>query len=275
MKLKKYLQGGLLALAGTALLAPSAKAAYSDGSLYLGFYEPGKSGDYLLSIGDYSTFTTAGQAFTGSSFTIGNASQIAADLTTVFGASWFGNVRWGVIGMQDGFGANTVFVTDPSAVGSVSGWTPDIAGNQQSINTAVSTMGSAFIPNGGSATSSIGAIQTVASTNSYGDWTFGAGGSGNTAAFSYFNNLSTGKGIDGTVPNIGLFEMVATDASSAYANNAPYYGDGTVTKVGSFTLASNGTISYAGVVPEPSTSAALILGTALLGLTMRRRAVIA
>ena len=269
MKLMKHLRTALLALAGLAFLAPSVKAAYSDGQLYLGFYMPGKSQDYLLSIGDYSSYTTNGKAFTGSSFTIGNASQIAADLTTVFGASWFGNVRWGVIGMQDGLGANTVFVTDPSAVGSTSQWTPDTSSAQQLVNPAVTGLGSGFVPNGNSATSPIGAIQTVALTNSWGDWTLGAGGSGNLAAFNSFNN--NGKGIDGTAGTIGMFEMVATDASSNYGNNAPYYADGTVTKVGSFTLASNGGISYAAAVPEPSTFAVLAGGAALLGLSSRRR----
>jgi len=143
----KYLSIALLALAGLALSTSAAKAyTFSDGDLFLGFYESGKSSDYILYIGNYAQYTN-GTSFSLNS-TIGSASQINTDLTAVFGANWTTAVKWSVIGLQDSTGASTLFATDPGATSSLATLGADSSTNQGGTGTNIVTMAGAFGING-------------------------------------------------------------------------------------------------------------------------------
>jgi len=259
----KYLSIALLALAGLALSTSAAKAyTFSDGDLFLGFYESGKSSDYILYIGNYAQYTN-GTSFSLNS-TIGSASQINTDLTAVFGANWTTAVKWSVIGLQDSTGASTLFATDPGATSSLATLGADSSTNQGGTGTNIVTMAGAFGINGANgATAPKGAIQSISASNSW--ESFSPIGSNNTgSSFGQFTSTdTTGAG------SAYLTQVVATDASS---NNVLSLlgADGSSKVEGQFTVASNGSISYA-AVPEPSTWAMAGLGAVVLAMATRRK----
>lgn len=264
-RITKFLSRAFLAFAASlALLAPAAHAVtYNDGDLFLGFYSSTSSKDYLLYIGNYTNYTTNGGAFNGSSFSIGTASAINADLTNAFGAGWFSdpNVKWGVIGIQDYFGTNTVFLTDPHATATTSAWSALASGDQQAVGGAVNGLAQAFLSGGaGGATAAGGKIQSTATLQSYYDYSpLGTQSLG--ASFLYYGN----GGIDTSSRSAYLAELVATDNGGA-----GLLADGSKVIDGQFTVASNGAISYA-AVPEPSTYAMIGVGAGLLFMAARRK----
>lgn len=274
-KMKKYLATVLAVLAGLAFITPSAKAAYSytDGDLFLGVYSSTKNQDYLIYIGNYTNYTTNGGAYTGATITlntapgiaIGSASQINADLTAVFGSGWYtdSNVKFGVVGTLDYFGANNMFVTDPNAAGNTSNWTVFDAGTQGAASGDAYTLASVYqngTANGATATN--GKIQSTTTAGSYYDYSpLGTVSSG--ASYEYYTG-----GIDTSSRSIKLAELVATDGS---LNGLTVQPDGSKNILGTFTIASNGTITYAAAIPEPSTYAMMGIGTLAFVVMIRRR----
>src|SRR5437868_5371028 len=96
----------MLALAGLALIASSAKAAtltYNDGDLFIGFVNGGTQ-DYVIDVGQASLFTTTSQL----TLSVGATNT---DLTSTFGGSWYGSstVLWGGAGAAGS--NNTVWAT--------------------------------------------------------------------------------------------------------------------------------------------------------------------
>ena len=273
-RITKFLTPALLAFASLALFASSAKAyTYSDGDLFLGFYDPtgNSTKDYLLYIGNYSNYTTNGGAFTGSSFSlntgigIGTAAQINADLTTAFGAGWFGTVEWGVVGVQNRNHTNTLFATDPGATSTSVAWTSDTASNQGVTGLDISNLGAVFASNGrGGATAANGSIQLNTKSGSYYDYS----PLGTVSTGASFDNFT--GGIDSTSSSAYLTELIATDAS---AHGTALGANGSDIVTGQFTLGSDGSINYitTAAVPEPSTYAMAGLGAVFLVMAARRR----
>lgn len=268
----------IAALAGWMFASPSANAqAYSsdaDGNMFLGFYQTGVATDYLVYIGSYTNYTTAGGAYTGSQITlntapgiaIGTNTQIANDLQSIFGVNWATTVKWGVVGDYDYLGANTVFITDPLATTSTH-WTSNSADNQGIVTGETQNLDSYYgTLSSGSATAANAKTQSSSATGSYYYYTPSGANSPGTS-FSIYGSDFNATGVG----SLKLDELTATDASS---NGNPLRPDGTGVVLGTFTLGSDGTITYA-AIPEPTTYAMIGLGFLLLVAMGRRRRALA
>ena len=279
----KTITTSFLVLAGLAYAAPSAKAySYTVGDTFLGFWDNATSQDYLIYIGNEATYNTSNGVYTGAQITlntanlgtnvatgIGSASTINADLTTAFGSGWATNsaVQFGVIAALGSNPTPSIFATDPGATST----TPQSSYNLvlSSIQTArndVSGLAGVYGSNlNGGATSTTGELQTKSTTQSY----FNYSPSGNVAPGASFNVLD--PGIDTPMTGGGGASAFFDELNPT--NHAGAAGaQGSELVLGQFTVASNGTITYAAPVPEPSTYAMMGIGCLMLVVMARRRA---
>lgn len=286
MKKLNILPAGLLAAAALASLTGSAQALTSNpGDLFLGFNEPGVSSDYLVDLGPASYFLSLAQSpgttdITTSDYSGAGLGNIADDLSTVFGTSWYANsttqgtnLQWGIAGSTEtklqspvlGLPNDTLFFT----VGEVtpgSGSTGPQAFSTNAQNNATTRIinGLAIAYNGLSATGSspFGAIEATSGpdtvSNNWGSYNPGS------EAFGEDNNIeqpTSGTSIGPTNSQLDLYELEPTDAG----------GSANGTELGDFTLSNSGQLEFtSAAVPEPSTYATVGLGAALLLLFRRR-----
>lgn len=246
------LKTAMLALAGLALIASSAKAAtlaYNDGDLFIGFNNGGTQ-DYLIDVGQASQFTASSQ------FTL-NLGATGADLNSTFGGSWFGSstVQWGAAGATtfgDGPAAgDTVWATSTSTTP----WSDSF--DQSTPTGALATIGGNF--NGGTSTTNSN-FALVEATSNGASWasfeSVANGGTGNAANSSTSGSLS------------GYFQpgIVGTTSQKLYLTQLTEGDTSAGQPLGYFQINSSGTVTFTGAsaAPEPSTYALMILGGAAL-----------
>jgi hypothetical protein len=285
MKITKYLTTALLALAGVALVAPSAKAQnafYNDADLVLYFQNPGgatgSDQTVMLSLGNSAL------VFRDASSNLINTANIGTLLTNTFGSNW-----WELTTLYMGVAANQgTSGTSPTLVNNDPSRTLYIGDSREGVG----TVGSA---NSAGYTLSIpyGAASFIATQNQVLEV------SGSTAAAAFDTttsqvdnqNLFTSPGQQGLAFNtfaggvqyqfgVGAFGTMG-DAGAVegaldlyrIARNDNGWDDGVAPGVGKFlgtvTINQSGQVSYV-VVPEPSTG--VLIGLAgLFGMMARRR----
>ncbi len=273
----------LLALAGAALVPPSAKAAtvttvYTQGDLLLGFHQSGTTNDLLVDIGPASNYINATSAFTISFGVIPGTStsvtNLSADLAAVFGSSWASNtqtnlVQWGIAGDTDHFtdGAtfglpkNTLFLTQAEATPGVQS-TPlqrfktGTAGTLDGTLNSLATGSFGFSNSTSTVNSTVATIQPIAQSNSWVSFNPGS----NAFGTGYnIEQLPAGTNIGPTNSVLDLYQLQPNTVNG---------GNGTY--LGNFTLDSGGKLTFT-PTPEPSTFAMIGLGVLFLA-TRRTRA---
>lgn len=238
----------LLALAGTAIIAPSALAATaSNNDLFLGFRASsgtGSSKNYVVNLGPATQFTGASSAFTLS------LGDVGTDLTTVFGPLWNSRaeVFWGIAGTAGG-ASPTVYATRPElVVGTQSSpWLRESATSNSVTDSKLQSMMNGF--RGGDATglSATNAVtQLVTDANSWSS--FQPGGlpfsSNQGISFARWNPSvegNFGNGTTGTV--LDLYSLAAGSVGTA--------GD----YVGRFVISDAGEVTF---IPQVAFGASTI-----------------
>src|ERR1700726_2085908 len=147
--MKKNLKTGLLAIAGTAVIASSSmaqsNATYAQGDFLLGFRATGGTGggsNVLVDIGPGSGFLTSTTPVTFS------LSNLFASLNGTFGSGWTSrsDVLWSVAG-ADASSNSTIYITSPETVGGAEAtpWNGLGTSSQTGVRNKINTEGG--IPN--------------------------------------------------------------------------------------------------------------------------------
>lgn len=226
------------AVAGKTQDAPTtAPLTYNDGDLFLGFRATDRTQCYLINIGQPGQFLSAAP---GSTFTvaIGNTS---IDLTATFGSDWYtrvdsgtGNksVEWAITGGRQlatsSDPANTLFSTNPTS----SSWPARSDGSQGFTSSLIAGMGNTFAGNNPTPNNPQALVQSNSSSNSYAS--FQPGGANSLGiSFQTWNPWNEGAPQDTL-----FFDRMAPGACG--------------TAVGSFTLDSNGQLTFSALsIPTP------------------------
>ena len=291
-KTKTKLSVGSLARAalvvGVALSAHVASAVTvatpNPGDLFIGFRQAGVSSDVLIDLGSATNFTPSslgsgyGGTWNGSSFTV-TGINLSADLGSVF-TNWANNpgdgtgVTWAVVGITSTFQSNispftalkknSVYVTEARTNPST-----QTAGLSLSTGVLASLASKIYNVESGSfgydgssstANSNVTVIQSSAGNNSN-SWTSQIGNQ--SAAFG--TSLAFEQAPNGSYsgPTDSVLDLYLKPSTGSTGGTSASY-------LGSFSLASNGTLTY-GPVPEPSTYALLALAGTIFMVFIRRR----
>ncbi len=286
MKKRKILPAGLLAAAALASLTGGARAqtvTANQGDLLLGFNEPGVSSDYVVDLGPASYFLTLAATpgttdITTADYSGAGLGNIANDLSTVFGTSWYANnatqgtnVQWGVVGTS---GVNPVdstvfglpnatlfFTVGESTPGPGSTGPQAFSSNAQNTdaNEIENQFEGAFTGLNDTSNSTVAAVEPTSSvTDNWGSF------NPQSHAFGSNDNIeqpTSGTYIGPTNSQLDLYELLPTDhGGSAHGK-----------ELGSFTLTTTGQLDFtSAAVPEPSTYATVGIGAAFLLLFRRR-----
>jgi len=284
MKKTKLLAAGLLAAAAVAVLAPSARAAnsYNTGDLFLGFEDPGNSNDYVVDLGPASYFIGLAASpgttnITTSDYSGAGLGNIASDLQTIFGTNWYANsntpgdnLQWGVVGatahqfgsnLTFGLPGNTLFLTQGELTPGTLSSAPakETSGVQGTVNSNILGFENAFSGSAQTANSNYAEEQTIDPINNPDSWSGENPGSGAFGLSYGIEQPTSGSNIGPTDSVLDLYEIQPGSSGSG-------------TDLGSLSLTSGGALEFtSAAVPEPSTYAALGIGTALLLLFRRNR----
>jgi len=259
MKLNKKLSLAVIAL-GMASAIPASAVTVASGDLILGFRSTntslqGNGVSYVVNLGQSSQYGTTIAA----PITVGGSSTTGADLAAIYGGEWMSrtDIQWGVIGGTSG---NNLFASkaQSNSVTIPTAWQISTqSGRNLAYSDVTNVIGIGI--NGGlddsAATSntSFAAQQLSSYTNNWRGYLAPggtAGQAGSTGNVDFYSFAS--PGIEGTPgQTLALFNVTGSTASNY---------------VGSFSLASNGAITF---VPEPSS--ALLLCGSLIPLFSRRR----
>jgi len=265
----KLTRFALIALAGAALTANSAKAAvvtFDNGDLVLGF-RSGASSVYQFNLGLATSFRDNSN--------VGFIANINTDLEAAFGAGWFSDATlfWGIAGVKsninsdpvvNGDAAQTIYLSK-ARTNLVTGSTaPSVTLQSQRAASATSIMGMQNVFNTQTATTtpaSLGRGAEVAKSV-VGDWSEYVGGTDFIALPDIEQNM-------GAVSN-GSFAGVSNveGALDVYRLLNPASGSSTGTLETTFVIRQNGDI-YA--IPEPSTYALLGMSGLAIAFFVRRR----
>lgn len=258
-RITNFVIPALVAFASLALLTSSAKAFnYANGDLLLGFHSTGaEANDFVIDLGPATQFDGKSAGYT---LSLGN---ISTDLQTLLGAGWASNslLYWGAIGGNSS--SNILWSSKAeSTLGTItSAWKNKSSLTQSGVTSSVDSVGTNLLGYGtvGSFTNS--AFEAKGSANSWASWQpgYGAtdGANSNGISFGYFNPTNEANSASG----------ISTTALDLFRMNP---GSGNGTYEGTFTVSSNGDLSFA-VVPEPSTYAALGVGAVMIAAAVRRQ----
>ncbi len=289
MKLTKFTIAAA-ALAATAILTTSARAQVfpniNSGDLLIGFEQSGNASDYVVDLGQASTFADATSPL--------QINLSTADLSSVFTSSWASNsngatnVQWGVVGndqsASDSSSVDTVWFTqaettpgtqstaptrgNTSALSAVSNKIQELesgaAANALENLEATSNTAGNFNTTTGDSTG-VGVIQTSGNSESWTSFSPGVYSGGN--AFGSGKNieqLGTGNYTGPTDSVLDLYEDVPTATNGESADF-----------LGTLSLNSSGVLTFdPAAVPEPS-AYALGLTAVLMFLVLKRRKALA
>ena len=229
-----FLATGSVVCAGT----PTA-TTYTADDLFIGFHKTGNASDYLVKIGQASTFTSTQTLSLG---------DIASDLKAVFGDSWAtdSTIKWGVVGTTKllAVGSDPAHTIYASKQGNASTTTPWNTGSSSTLSTGdakIAGMTSAYNGKLSTANSSVGLIQNSIDTAINGAYaSYQPGGANATAAasglsFALFNptiEASSTSGITDSSATLAVYRLVPS------AIIAP------ATAVGTFSIDSSGTVTF-------------------------------
>ena len=259
MKLR-LLSMAFLALAGTAFFTNSAKAdAYTQGDLVLGFTQQGGANDFVIDLGQASTFATA----TGT-INVTGLGNFSADLASAFGSGYAtdSTVEMGIFGdtgltASEGYSKGTLFESS-ALVGGVSlAPVGESYGGQNLSQSAFGTFTVDFFNNDLPTANSSGSIESSSSAESF------AAGNPPPGVLGAFK---TGFDIDASPSTTNELSLYATEPTTSG-------GNGQTTDLGYFTVSGNSvtfTSSATAAVPEPSTYAMVLVGGLALAFAGRR-----
>ena len=255
MKTKLTLASALVAVASLAAshayagLNPS---SLNDGDLLLCFHAAGTGSDLEIDLGTYTSPVSL--------------INVNADLTAVFGSSWYSNTNltWSVIGADENGGGNyianeatndpaafdTLFLSSPTAVLAAQvQQLQHVPANDIEANYALITSNNATVTANGAYTAN--------------------GGSGPGYAYSNTPLSDIESYFNAFVPQSGDIGSAGSDSVTMYELQPSDSGNPSST-LGTYTLSGNGNFSTT-AVPEPSTWASVALGAlALVGFRRRR-----
>lgn len=230
--------------------AAKATLVYTSGDLFLGFKGTGDAQDYLVDIGNVSQFSSLSA---GSSVTVNTGGSISADLVTAFGSSWFsdGSVFWSITGTTyDGVSnlTSTLYATRARSNASVQSqpWVGRSNSGQVESVTLLQELAGKYVQDGTAAGTSKATFQDATADNTYAKLT------------SANNDFAIGGSVKGkTSAVLDFYRIDPVDSQAA-------------TYLGSFTIGSNGVVTFT-AVPEPSTVALLGLSASAFLIFARRR----
>jgi len=251
MKLKNILMTAVVALT-TVASVNAATTSYNDGDLMLGIRKAGTSVDYLVDLGQASSFDF--------SHTINFAvSGIAADLSATYGSDWHSQsaITYSVFGTlsnnNDTGEQFMVYTTNPNATSFNS------QNHQGTISGYMSNVGGLYDGQISTANDSVGIWQTTGGTLAV------------YANYQPGGSLASGKSFATWTSN----EAAVNSALNFDVLSEGWTGSGTGTaEPGTFSLDASGDLSYTvQAVPEPSTYAMVGLGALGMLVMLRRRSV--
>ena len=255
MKIKNLLAA--IAITASAFIAPRAVAqatTYTGNDLFLGFRSTSGSQCYVVNIGQASQFTGA-----SSPVTVSGLGDIAADLAAVFGSDWNGSrsdMLWSVSGATGSFSAvgsdplKTLYATrERTSPGTQSTpWTRASDTAQGTTTNLMKGLGNQYTTYIATANSpGKGVIQTNTDINSYASYQPGGANSGPSpgTSFKAYNPTNEGSFTTGVANSVlDLYRSVSTSTF-----NQPS------TFVGTFTIATDGTLTFTPAVSGPGTIA--------------------
>jgi hypothetical protein len=276
--MKKLIIPAALLAAGFAILPGHARAQSStkvsvdevNGTdLYLGFEESGNANDLQVDIGSESQFLNATSPFTISFGVIPSGqtgagtpvTSLLADLNSIFTSGWSTSsgvsaLKWGVAGDNENGASTLLFFTQDIANPAIP--TDPTSSAAASISSKIDDFGFYLSTDFSTVNSSEAAsVAATASQTNPGTW---SSFDPSLGAFGTGLDIEESPG-DGPLSTLNLYE----ETSSAG-------GGGNAKDVGSFSLASDGDLTFTPAsVPEPSTWASIITGGFLLGYFERRR----
>jgi hypothetical protein len=268
--MKKITLASLLALAGVGLSTQSAHAlSFTEGDVFIGFYDSAVSPttDYVLDIGQASLYTQRN----GSSFTVltsANGTNLSSIFSSDGGAGgWYanGNTLWGTVAGPTSTDLGNTLYASTATDNLPTSITAGTNTNQGGFKTSkIDAMEADYQNNGTAFNGSNGTTQLTSDANS-----FAAKGFNASVPFGF------ATGFSGDINNDGAGAETTLDFFKVIPTGQPGFPSGAVIDEGTFTIASNGVVTYQSAVPEPSTFACLGGGLGLLGLVRRRRAVLA
>ena len=270
----------LTALAAVLALSASVHAAvdYDAGDLVMSFYSKtgtGSTQNVSVSLGDLASafrgdllgttglssssyWTSAGS----DTFTFNLGTTLGDILSDTFGSDWYtsGNVSWGIVGLYSNSAAangdprRTVYVSHAASDPSYSVYSSTAQSAAGYAKTFLDTFNSMEADPGQTLVATYG----DGDSNSYESWQYG----GSNSATSDWNSGFTANASVGT--SLGLDRLLS------YAATSPAGTAGEGQLVGTFSLSSDGALTFS-AVPEPSTYGLLIGGVLALGFIMWKR----
>jgi hypothetical protein len=266
------LAAGLAILPGRARAQSTTKVSVDEVNgtdLYLGFEESGNANDLQVDIGTESQYLNATSPFTVSFGLIPSGepgagtpvTSLLTDLNSIFTTGWSTSsgataLKWGITGDNENGAAILLFFSQDSANTVIP--TNPLTANAASYSSKIDDFGYYLSTDFSTVNSSEAAsVPATASQTNPGTW---SSFNPSLGAFGTGLDIEESPG-DGPLSTLNLYE----ETSSAN-------GGGKAEDVGSFSLASDGDLTFTpAAVPEPSTWASIISGAFLLGYFQRRR----
>ncbi len=228
--------------------------------MLLGFYTPSGTTDLQVDLGSVSQITS----IYGTGSTISFSSKFnLSDINTALGS--INNINMGIVASENNTGVSgyvkkTLWLTsDPnSGFGPLQRGSASVQGNSQA---KIATLGGAFANLTANGSSSVAAIVSTGSGNTYQEVLGTAGNLGNTFNQTSVETTTPSNLSSGGSARLDFYELLPTGSTGGTTGTSSTSGDGLY--LGYFLLNSNGTLTFT-AVPEASTYAAIFAGGLML-----------